>query len=58
MMEMKRERMGVFVEGAREEIRGLWEELMVGEGERAFAGMDDGGLLSLSMHSPSYSHLY
>ena len=28
MLELKRERMSVFVENAREEIRALWEDLM------------------------------
>ncbi|KII85376.1 hypothetical protein PLICRDRAFT_165888 [Plicaturopsis crispa FD-325 SS-3] len=35
MLELKRERMGAFVGSAREEIGRLWEELMVGEEERA-----------------------
>ncbi|KZT25862.1 hypothetical protein NEOLEDRAFT_1132852 [Neolentinus lepideus HHB14362 ss-1] len=35
MLELKRERMSVFVGNAREEIDRLWEELMVGEAERA-----------------------
>jgi protein regulator of cytokinesis 1 len=34
MLELKRERMGVFVGSAREEIDKLWGELMVGEEER------------------------
>ncbi|TDL20353.1 hypothetical protein BD410DRAFT_791159 [Rickenella mellea] len=34
MMELKRERMSVFVCSAREEIEVLWDELMVGEEER------------------------
>jgi protein regulator of cytokinesis 1 len=39
MMELKRERMGVFVQSAREEIARLWGEGMVGEGEkRGFGG--------------------
>ncbi|KAF9527211.1 microtubule associated protein [Crepidotus variabilis] len=35
MLELKRERMGAFVESAREEIVKLWDELMIGEDERA-----------------------
>ncbi|KAH9950769.1 microtubule associated protein-domain-containing protein [Amylocystis lapponica] len=35
MLELKRERMGTFVENARGEIVRLWDELMVGEEERA-----------------------
>ncbi|TFK37089.1 microtubule associated protein-domain-containing protein [Crucibulum laeve] len=35
MLELKRERMGTFVESAREEILKLWDDLMVGEEERA-----------------------
>ncbi|KAJ7604655.1 microtubule associated protein [Roridomyces roridus] len=34
MLELKRERMGTFVDSAREEIEKLWDELMVGEEER------------------------
>jgi len=45
MLELKRERMGVFVGSAREEIVRLWEVLMVGEEERAdFAPFADGEL--------------
>ncbi|KAL4247812.1 MAP65/ASE1 family protein [Abortiporus biennis] len=35
MLELKRERMSTFVENARAEIVKLWDELMVGEEERA-----------------------
>ena len=35
MLELKRERMGTFVENAREEIVKLWDDLMVGDEERA-----------------------
>lgn len=43
MLELKRERMGTFVENAREEIVKLWDDLMVGEEERAdFAPFADG----------------
>lgn len=35
MLELKRERMGTFVASAREEIEKLWDDLMVGEEERA-----------------------
>ncbi|KAF7303775.1 hypothetical protein MIND_00607100 [Mycena indigotica] len=34
MLELKRERMGTFVQSAREEIAKLWDELMVGDEER------------------------
>lgn len=47
MLELKRERMGVFVENAREEIIKLWDDLMVGEDERAdFAPFADGRSIS------------
>jgi len=43
MLELKRERMGAFVESAREEIVKLWDDLMIGEDERAdFAPFADG----------------
>lgn len=43
MLELKRERMGVFVGSAREEIMRLWDDLMVGNDERAdFAPFADG----------------
>lgn len=43
MLELKRERMSTFVENAREEIRKLWDDLMVSEDERAdFAPFADG----------------
>ncbi|KAG5652554.1 hypothetical protein H0H81_004615 [Sphagnurus paluster] len=35
MLELKRERMGAFVQSAREEIMKLWDDLMVGDDERA-----------------------
>ncbi|KAF5381777.1 hypothetical protein D9615_005436 [Tricholomella constricta] len=35
MLELKRERMGTFVHSAREEIMKLWDDLMVGDDERA-----------------------
>ncbi|KIY72254.1 hypothetical protein CYLTODRAFT_388873 [Cylindrobasidium torrendii FP15055 ss-10] len=35
MLELKRERMGAFIASAREEIVKLWDELMVGDEERA-----------------------
>ncbi|KAG6911038.1 hypothetical protein DXG01_005454 [Tephrocybe rancida] len=35
MMELKRERMGTFVASAREEITRLWDDLMIGDDERA-----------------------
>lgn len=43
MMELKRERMGVFVGNARVEIERLWDDMMVGEDERRdFAPFVDG----------------
>lgn len=43
MLELKRERMGTFVENARTEITKLWDKLMIGEEERAdFAPFADG----------------
>ncbi|KAG6890033.1 hypothetical protein C0995_012490 [Termitomyces sp. Mi166 len=35
MLELKRERMGAFIASAREEIVRLWDDLMVGDDERA-----------------------
>jgi len=35
MLELKRERMSAFVENARSEISKLWDELLIGEEERA-----------------------
>ncbi|OSD08019.1 hypothetical protein PYCCODRAFT_1381285 [Trametes coccinea BRFM310] len=35
MLELKRERMGTFIENARAEITKLWDDLLVGEEERA-----------------------
>ena len=47
MLELKRERMGQFIESAREEIIRLWDELMIGEEERAdFAPFADGLCIS------------
>lgn len=43
MLELKRERMSVFISNARAEIEALWNDLMVGEEERAdFAPFADG----------------
>ena len=43
MLELKRERMGTFIENARNEIIKLWDDLMVGEEEREdFAPFADG----------------
>ena len=43
MLELKRERMSVFIGNARAEIEALWNDLMVGEEERAdFAPFADG----------------
>ncbi|KAF9269834.1 hypothetical protein L218DRAFT_916334 [Marasmius fiardii PR-910] len=38
MLELKRERMGVFVANARDEIQRLWDDLMTGEEERGAFG--------------------
>ncbi|GJE92448.1 hypothetical protein PsYK624_086020 [Phanerochaete sordida] len=35
MLELKREKMGTFIDNARLEIKSLWDELMIGEDERA-----------------------
>jgi protein regulator of cytokinesis 1 len=43
MLDLKRERMGMFVGNARAEIERLWDDLMVGEDERLdFAPFADG----------------
>jgi len=43
MLELKRERMGTFIENARNEIIKLWDDLLVGEEEREdFAPFADG----------------
>ena len=43
MLELKRERMGTFIENARNEIIKLWDDLMIGEEEREdFAPLVDG----------------
>ncbi|KAH6909929.1 microtubule associated protein-domain-containing protein [Coprinopsis sp. MPI-PUGE-AT-0042] len=47
MLELRQERIGQFVESAREEIGQLWDDLMVGEHERA-------DLQFLPMVRPSY----
>jgi hypothetical protein len=45
MIELKRERMSVFVENARQEIVKLWDALLIGEDERSdFAPFADGEL--------------
>ncbi|EJD45473.1 hypothetical protein AURDEDRAFT_184724 [Auricularia subglabra TFB-10046 SS5] len=41
MLELKRERMSVFVENARQEIHALWDDLMCGPDDGEFAGMQD-----------------
>ena len=52
MLELKRERMGTFIENAREEIIKLWEDLMVGEEERAdFAPFADGRHFAIHFRS-------
>lgn len=46
MIELKRERMSVFVENARQEITKLWDDLLIGEEERNdFAPFVDGELV-------------
>lgn len=43
MMELKRERMGMFVGNARDEIERLWDDMMIGDDERRdFAPFVDG----------------
>lgn len=43
MMDLKRERMGVFISNARDEIERLWDDMMIGEDERGdFAPLSDG----------------
>ena len=43
MLELKRERMGTFIENARNEITKLWDDLMIGEEEQEdFAPFADG----------------
>ena len=55
MLELKRERMSTFVENARAEISKLWDDLMVGEQERAeFAPFADGKCISVT---PIYADL-
>lgn len=54
MLELKRERMGTFIENARNEITNLWDDLMVGEEERAdFAPFFDGEYISNPCLHPS-----
>jgi len=54
MIELKRERMSVFVENAREEIVKLWDELLIGEDERSdFAPFADGLSLSFEKLGPN-----
>lgn len=51
MMELKRERMGVFVENARMEIEKLWDDMMVGEDERRdFAPFVDGKFFTVEIY--------
>jgi Ase1/PRC1/MAP65 family protein len=45
MLELKRERMGTFVENARTEIRKLWSELWVGEEEHERAMFEEGAMV-------------
>lgn len=52
MLELKRESMSVFVENARAEITKLWDDLMVGDDERAdFAPFADGMFYALILVS-------
>ncbi|CDO70098.1 hypothetical protein BN946_scf184806.g25 [Trametes cinnabarina] len=54
MLELKRERMGTFIENARAEISKLWDDLLIGEEERAdFAPFADGQLQSYEQPSRS-----
>ena len=56
MLELKRERMGAFVESAREEIVKLWDELMIGEEEKAdFAPFIDGRPLSIECNKSKFT---
>lgn len=49
MLELKRERMGTFIENARNEILKLWDDLMIGEEEQEdFAPFADGPYLSVA----------
>ncbi|KAF8994013.1 microtubule associated protein-domain-containing protein [Cyathus striatus] len=60
MLELKREKMGTFVESAREEIIRLWDDLLVGEEERAdFAPFADDEYTEelLSIHEDEISKL-
>jgi len=52
MLELKRERMSTFVDSAREEIMKLWNDLMIGEEERAdFAPFADGKFFQSNLGS-------
>jgi Ase1/PRC1/MAP65 family protein len=52
MLELKRERMSAFVENARSEISKLWDELLIGEEERAdFSPYFDGERSSLNSYA-------
>lgn len=58
MLGLKRERMGTFIQSAREEVVKLWDYLMVGDDERAdFAPFVDGmiheQILSVSTANPA-----
>lgn len=56
MLELKRDRMSVFIGNARGEIEALWDELMIGQGERAdFIPFTDGMLYFLLLRLQSYS---
>ncbi|KAL0958711.1 hypothetical protein HGRIS_014041 [Hohenbuehelia grisea] len=60
MLEVKRERMGEFVCGAREEIWRIWEEMLVGEEERGeFAPFADDEFTEdlLTIHEEEISRL-
>ena len=48
MLELKQDRMGVFIGNARAEIETLWDELMFGEEDRAdFIPFTDGMYYSI-----------
>jgi protein regulator of cytokinesis 1 len=59
MLELKRERMSAFVENARNEISKLWDELLIGEEERAdFLPYFDGEHSGSSSKARAYLTLF
>lgn len=59
MMELKRERMGVFVGNARDEIERLWDDMMIGEDERRdFAPFVDGDYSRIQLGVYSYADAF